>query len=187
MWSETALFVNLNGLNKYMQDFKLREIKFRAWDKKKGIMFSISSMTGMLEPIDHTYNYVGGDCNMADRKDVVLMQYTGCKDKDGKEIYEGDIVRAVYRESEGGGWYSDHKVFGAVYFDVNWGVKFDCRDHTQRTASSHWYSTFPHEKASKELQKHWSDSSLNREYNNVEIIGNIFENKDLVKIKQPEY
>ncbi len=54
----------------------MREIKFRSFDKRKG---------GMDYP-DHIANFINGDkCQ--------IMQYTGLKDKNGKEIYEGDIVK----------------------------------------------------------------------------------------------
>ena len=62
----------------------MREIKFRAWDNKQNKMrndgFSI---------------YYDGSIQFADSiesKDFILMQYTGLKDKNGKEIYEGDIL-----------------------------------------------------------------------------------------------
>ena len=66
----------------------MREIKFRAWDpyNKKWLnpaQFSIRFDTGQIQ-MNGTAGIIGG---------CVLMQYTGLKDKNGKEIYEGDIVK----------------------------------------------------------------------------------------------
>ena len=57
----------------------MREIKFRAWDK-------------MLKRWCKPQLTMRIDGNMDGMNDYVLMQYTGLKDKEGKEIYEGDIV-----------------------------------------------------------------------------------------------
>ena len=69
-------------------DGVMREIRFRAWDKKSKL---INPVVGM-DFIDHTA-FVG--ISKLQYGDYELMQYTGLKDKNGKEIYEGDILKGV--------------------------------------------------------------------------------------------
>lgn len=61
----------------------MREIKFRAWDKERGIM---------KVPYFHEFE----DINIQFEDDeLAFMQYTGLKDKNGVEIYESDILGEV--------------------------------------------------------------------------------------------
>lgn len=71
----------------------MRDIKFRAWHKKYKKMFKIGQITlekGIwnFEPGDR--EYIG--MSIPYQPSFILMQYTGLHDKNGKEIYEGDIV-----------------------------------------------------------------------------------------------
>ncbi|WP_107776048.1 YopX family protein [Campylobacter concisus] len=59
----------------------MREIKFRAWNKEKAKM----DKNFRFDEFNDVNDYFADD-------DFVFMQYTGLKDKNDKEIYEGDIV-----------------------------------------------------------------------------------------------
>lgn len=67
-----------------------REIKFRLWSNSLKIMFSPNSEIRHLWSIKEAPN---GNIKVDDGD--VLMQFTGMKDKNGVEIYEGDIVRII--------------------------------------------------------------------------------------------
>ena len=67
----------------------MRKIKFRAWDSKTGVMFTPDAIMndGTARPVLKLSKKRG----MA-YKDCPVMQFTGLLDKNGKEIYEGDIL-----------------------------------------------------------------------------------------------
>lgn len=69
----------------------MREIKFRAWHKEKKIMGEVLEIDTIHSEICFFNSNV--DCSeFADLRHIELMQYTELKDKNDKEIYEGDII-----------------------------------------------------------------------------------------------
>jgi len=64
----------------------MREIKFRGWDGEKMLPSYSAGMCAFV------YDYMADNDGKLP-KDIVLMQYTGLKDKNDKEIYEGDVVK----------------------------------------------------------------------------------------------
>lgn len=66
----------------------MREIKFRAWDKSEGIMYKdYAEINRYGELVTLGFRF-----DRCYAPDIVLEQYTGLKDSNGKEIYEGDIL-----------------------------------------------------------------------------------------------
>ena len=66
----------------------MRQNKFRIWDKIYKSMFQVSDISWAC---DGSIVYINGYI----AEDVILMQSTGLSDRNGKEIFEGDIIRTL--------------------------------------------------------------------------------------------
>ena len=80
---------------------KMREIKFRAWDK----------IHKKIRGIDHDFFSLRNDGMLSSNTSMILLQYTGLKDKNNREIYEGDILKK--------GKYMFECKWGYCSFDFN--------------------------------------------------------------------
>ncbi len=152
----------------------MREIKFRAWDRvaKKFLLpypdgFHILGETTCFDLMGMQLKERSPDKSVLELiNDVEIIQYTGLKDKNGVEIYEGDVVQ----------WNAPYGSIAEVKFGV-WdnGIEYDGRE-----GGYGWYTTFDyiHTTRRGKEYKHTQAGSLLDSY--FEVIGNIYENGDLL-------
>ena len=126
-----------------------REIKFRAWLGEE-MFYQDENTASRMNGLERFAWKVGG----IKRYNPKIMQYIGLKDKNGKEIYEGDIL---YKR------YEDNLESSGV---VSWGKSIN---HSAEIET--WCIKL-------ETGIYWLDRSIWEQY---EVIGNIYENPELIK------
>jgi len=156
----------------------MREIKFRAWiiqseelGDKEIMLDDVSIMCDgwILDRFADNGGYIEGNLISRDKGDkFVLMQYTGLKDRDDKEIYEGDILTFEgnmtadnsFGVEPNGYIYNETNIHAVVWNDelAGWEPKF----------------------AEEEEWKYKRDTRGLMCGGDCEVVGNIYENPDLL-------
>ena len=166
----------------------MREIKFRAWTKKKEMQYNIVPFQW-----DYVIDKMWHKCIESNGSDILgsggteakfevggfaieeknIMQYTGLKDKNGKEIYEGDIQL----------WKFNHYIryYIAYWSDFDCGFKWKLFKHNQTQETDPPSIPF-------DTEADYYDYVINSNQRSSfscdqfsEIIGNKFENPEFLK------
>lgn len=162
----------------------MREHKIRIWD---------ADNNEMLGPFDLTQNPIYWADKM---RDGVLIQYTGLKDVNGVEIYEGDIIRHTEnvrvgttrsrrgrsRKYDTFAVYGDREVISVVHFDVFENtLGFITSTNSNTAYDSYFFGEGKRtDKPNLCIQNLTDRLNVKKEY---EVIGNIYENKELLEEK----
>ena len=108
-----------------------------------------------------------------DRKDVVKMQSTGLKDKNGKLIYEGDIVNVKID-----GWEKSYIPMVVVWDRKEWQLKQYNKNFKQNCSACE----VKRKQKCQYCSQYFSATGHTnfKDFYNNEVIGNIYENKELL-------
>lgn len=149
----------------------MREIKFRVFREEITCDWGYEEDDGTFVPEiekahllhDNYYKDLSDFFTYTEKERNTLMQYTGLKDKNGTDIYEGDIVKCIYRN----GFYE-----GEVIFDNK--LKRICIHLNMNKSEYVLGAQTWHHAAVKEL--------YDLEGYDYKVIGNIYQNKDLLEL-----
>lgn len=136
---------------------KPREIKFRAWQLVLKRMWLPEELSTL--PIKDFK-----------RKDLIWMQFTGLKDRHGKEIYEGDIVKTNFPTLEGEEKEIIEKILGTT------------EQRNQKFYNGKIWKVCEWRRLSLLENSSYSGDLASLAQINLEIIGNIYENPELLNL-----
>lgn len=145
----------------------MRDIKFRAWDKREKIMGEVNYMNFHRSRYTHISARFKKNGKVVDEwffqgqedggDNIILLQYTGLKDTGDKEIYEGDIIEISTKKP--------HDKYPKTFV-----VEFQDGCFIANNKNEGWWDeliniTFPNKNAT------------------VKILGNVFENPEFLEVE----
>jgi uncharacterized phage protein (TIGR01671 family) len=139
----------------------MRTFKFRAWDNEFEMMFYSNSSDDPLNVTGERIHHLcgcekpEGHLNYFFFKKAPIMQFTGLHDKHGKEIYEGDIIRG-----NGNNLFAIIPMLGGLSI---------CNTH------------YLGQKHNELISEPTNDAQSAQWLKESEVIGNVYENPDLLK------
>lgn len=132
---------------------------FRVWIKSKGCFadYIVSVIYDTLE-VEICWGGIN-ESEIFGFDDVEFLHFTGIRDKNGKEIFEGDLITetGVFNSTVKYGSWVYEEDFGAKAKSVGFYLDKSYEEHT-------WYENFNYDYISK----------------NCEVVGNIYENKNMI-------
>jgi uncharacterized phage protein (TIGR01671 family) len=156
----------------------MREIKFRAWHFALKKMFSSEEMTKdqmAILPDGYFANIHGSDTAKSiiyDHDEMLPLQFTGLKDKNGKEIYEGDICKRILDRDN----RFKHEEEWADFWLIEW-----------LTPACGFTTTLIGDLENGKIKpvEYLRRNSFSQRFNEMnEVIGNIYENPEFLKEAQ---
>ena len=133
--------------------------KYRAWDKELQIMLDVS-LIDFKKGVLVGEHWEFGETNFMSFDEIVLMQSTGLRDKNGKEIFEGDIV----------------KRYKSPFFKAEWEYRIEIV--IKEKASLLLGRRFDKNFWARPFETPYTKSVL------LEVIGNIHENPEFLEVKE---
>lgn len=163
----------------------INELKYRAWDKltKKICEVEVIDFSNKTLLLIHLEDSAKTKYN-ASFEEAELMQYLGVNDKKGREICEGDIVKWTYPNIDDD-YYKDKAKFGSIFGVVYWignNCSFSIKQISRDTFNYNKNELFKYE----DLMFYDYDGA-EFQWNDLEVVGNIYENKEFYDSELEKY
>lgn len=143
---------------------KMRKLKFRVWDGEKFIKkMGIRADTGSITDLNEVFHNDAG----ANGEHFTAQQFTGLTDKEGKEVYKGDIVEV-------------DRYYTREIATKHGSISCDIVEKGKETGKVFWADVFYCFQVSYEHLR-YDDTEDISSGGRTKVIGNVFENPELIK------